>query len=309
VLFVSALVLAWLAAVLPARLYLGRRLGGRIGPAESTAGALIEAGQASLAVLAVALLAAGVLRLAAWLAPGWWWLVAGLVLAAALGLALRGLPTALARFAAPSSLDRGGLAERLTRLARQAGVAVASIDVLPSGAPNDAPAFVAGVGRNRRIFISAELLRDWSDDEIAVVAAHELGHHARHDLWRAAALTAGTCLAALAAADVALRALGPTLGLGGPADLRSWPLLAIVAGAVWMAATPVRHAQSRRHERKADEFALKLTGETDAFEAAIRRLGERHLAEERPSAMTRWLFHRHPPVAERLALANRFRMP
>jgi STE24 endopeptidase len=307
VLFVSAVVLAWLAAVLPARLYLGRRLSERLGPAESAAGALLDTGQASLLVLAAALVAAGVLQLAAWVAPVWWWLVAGLLLAAVLVLALRGLPIALVRFASPTPLDRGRLAKRLAGLARQAGVAVASIDVLPSGAPKDATAFVAGIGRTRRIFISPELLRDWTDDEIAVVVAHELGHHARHDLWRAATLTAATSLTALGAADAALRALGPALGLGGPANLQSWPLIAVVAGAVWMAATPVRHAQSRRHERKADEFALRLTGETDAFAAAIRRLGARHLAEERPTAMTRWLFHRHPPVAERLALANRFK--
>jgi hypothetical protein len=52
---------------------------------------------------------------------------------------------------------------------------------------------------------------------------------------------------------------------------------------------------------------LQLTGEVDAFGAAIRRLSARHLSEERPSSLARWLFHRHPPVAERLASAELFR--
>jgi hypothetical protein len=39
----------------------------------------------------------------------------------------------------------------------------------------------------------------------------------------------------------------------------------------------------------------------------VRRLGAKHLAEERPSTLTRWLYHRHPPVADRLALAERYR--
>jgi STE24 endopeptidase len=124
---------------------------------------------------------------------------------------------------------------------------------------------------------------------------------------KGAALSAVTMMAALGAADAVLRRIGPVFGLAGPADLGAWPLLLLVAAGVWLAATPLRHAQSRRHERLADEFALRLTGETEAFSTAIRRLGARHLAEERPSTLTRWLFHTHPSVGERLALASRFR--
>ena len=90
-------------------------------------------------------------------------------------------------------------------------------------------------------------------------------------------------------------------------DLAALPLIATVAGAVWILATPLRHAESRRQERLADALALVLTGGADAFGAAIRRLGERRLAEERPSTLTRWLFHRHPSVKERLAMAETYR--
>jgi STE24 endopeptidase len=89
--------------------------------------------------------------------------------------------------------------------------------------------------------------------------------------------------------------------------LAALPALALVAGLIWLAATPLRHAQSRRHERRADAFALALTGGVDAFDAAIRRLGARHLADERPSAITRWLFYRHPSVGERLEYARAYR--
>jgi STE24 endopeptidase len=126
-------------------------------------------------------------------------------------------------------------------------------------------------------------------------------------LARGLALAAATWTMALWASDAVLRKAAPALGVGGPSDLGAWPLLLLVAAGVWLAATPLRHGQSRRHERLADEFALRLTGESEAFAAAIRRLGARHLAEERPSTFTRWFFHTHPSVGERLALANRFR--
>jgi STE24 endopeptidase len=76
---------------------------------------------------------------------------------------------------------------------------------------------------------------------------------------------------------------------------------------VWLLFAPVRFAQARRQERRADVFALAMTDGAEAFSSAIRRLGARHLAEERPSRVTRWLSHRHPTVAERLALADAYR--
>ena len=86
--------------------------------------------------------------------------------------------------------------------------------------------------------------------------------------------------------------------------LLSLPLIALVSGVVWTMATPARHALSRWQERRADQFALALTGQHEAFAAAVRRLGAQHLAEERPSRLTRWFFHRHPSVDERLAMAK-----
>jgi STE24 endopeptidase len=306
-LMLLAVVLAagWRLAVLLARVCVSWKANGRYGTQPPGGALAIEEAQAMGAALGASLLAAGTTGAAIWLAPRLWWALAGCALAAWLALALRAMPLVLARFAPAGPPVRPDLERRLAHLARAAGVPVASIVVLAG--PGGPPAFVTGVGQTRRIFLSDELVRDWSDDEIAVVVAHELGHHARHDLTRGLALSAATLTVALWVADAALRRAGPALGLGGPEDLGAWPLLLLVAAGAWLAAAPVRHGQSRRHERLADEFALRLTGGTDAFAAAVRRLAARHLAEERPSTFTRWFFHRHPSVGERLALASRIR--
>ncbi len=109
--------------------------------------------------------------------------------------------------------------------------------------------------------------------------------------------------AALGGAGGLMAVGGPALGWPRVGELEALPVLALLAGGVWMTVTPIRHALSRAQERRADAFALALTGSTDAFTSAVRRLSARHLAEERPSTLTRWLHHRHPSVAERLALA------
>ena len=82
------------------------------------------------------------------------------------------------------------------------------------------------------------------------------------------------------------------------------PLLVLTAGAVSLVLTPFALALSRRHERRADRFALELTSNPAAFISAMRRLGAQNLAEERPSRLVRWLFHSHPPLDERLAFAR-----
>jgi STE24 endopeptidase len=191
----------------------------------------------------------------------------------------------------------------VNELALRARVPVTGVEELQVDESERTTALVAGAGRSRRIFLSSELVRDWSDDEIGLVVAHELGHHAHRDLWRTLALDASVVAVALFLADRALGLPAPALGLAGPRDLAALPFVTLVAGSVWLLLTPLRHLHSRLQERRADEFALALTGGADAFSSAIRRLGARHLVEDRPSFVTHWLFHRHPTLEQRLALS------
>lgn len=309
VLFVLGLVVVWEAAMLPAMLYLALKVDRRYAlRAPAVEDVLAAQAHATLFALPAALAAGALVRLSIWIAGGGWWVLAGVLLAAALVAALHGAPAALARLTGARPLAREGLVDRLACLATRAGVPVAGIDEMASD-DGAAAALVTGAGRSRRVFVSSELARDWTDDEIAVVIAHELGHHAHHDLWRTLAFDAVVLSVGLWAADWLLAGPGSAMGLPAAPELAALPFIALIGCAVWIVATPLRHALSRSQERRADRFALTLTGSSDAFSAAVRRLGARHLAEERPSALTQWLYHRHPPVAERLALAQTFVRP
>jgi Zn-dependent protease with chaperone function len=306
--FVLILVALWELAALPAALYQGLHLERRPGQADVHPEAVLAVqAQAALAVFPAAFVGALAVRLAVWLTGPWWWLTAGVLLVVPLVMALHVVPGVLARLAGARPLARSDLRDHLAALAHRSGVTISSIEELPADATGRLTALVTGAGRRCRVFISTDLTRDWSDDEIAVVVAHELGHHAHRHLWRTLALDMALLWASLWAAHVALGLFAGPAGRANPGDLAMLPAVAFVAGLVWVAATPVRHFQSRRHERRADVFALALTGAADAFDAAIRRLGARHLAEERPTSFTRWFYHRHPSVTERLAMAERFR--
>jgi STE24 endopeptidase len=256
--------------------------------------------QPALVAGAAALVAAGVVQVAIRATGDWWWLAAALVIAAGSCAAMHVVPHGMAAVTSARPVDSPALLARLARLCRLAGVSVDRVDQVPVPDGDHTSAFVAGVGGRRRVFLASSLVRDWSADEIAVVVAHELGHLRRGDLWRTLALDAAILLLGLGTAAL----LQPAPSRVG--ELAALPAIAWIAGAVWTVSAPLRHAQSRHHERRADAFALTLTGAAGAFATVVRRLGARHLADEEPSTLARWLTYRHPPVAERLAAAEAF---
>ncbi len=307
VVFATMLVVLWDAVALPPVLYLELRLARRFtGQLAAPEDVFVAQAQATLAALPAVLVAASVVFASSRLAGRAWWMLAGALLAAVLAAALRAGPRLLIWLGGAGRIERPALVAHVRTLADRAGVPVAGVDVWRGRGA--AAAIVAGVGRSRRVLVNTELVRDWDDGEIAVVVAHELAHHAHHDLWRTMALDAATLVCGLWVADLMLFRTGPAPGTSSSADLAALPLVALLVGAVWLAATPLRLALSRAQERRADRFALALTGGAEAFGVAIRRLGARHLAEEHPSAIARWFFHRHPPVSERLELAERYRL-
>lgn len=245
------------------------------------------------------------------LTPGAWWLVSGAVFALlTTGLARVGPVVLLPLFYSVKPLERESLRDRLLVLATRANARVVGVyEWGLSAKTRKANAALAGLGATRRILVSDTMLEDFSDDEVAVVLAHELGHHVHGDIWKGLAIETALILGGFAAAAWALRAASSGLGLSGPSDVAGLPLILLVIGGVSLATLPATLAVSRAHERSADRFALALTNHPGAFVSAMRRLAAQNLAEERPSRLVQWLTYSHPTIEERIATARAFRGP
>lgn len=306
-LYVLTLAVIVEALTLPLAFHAGWRLERRYGLSRETAGAWLRDQVKGFAVFAaVAVLAAEAVYFAARTWPDRWWLAAGILLTAG-AVALTHLAPVLLMplFVRVKPLARPELARRLASLSARAGVPVVGAFEWQLGErTSKANAALTGLGSTRRILLSDTLLEAYSDDEIEVILAHELSHHVHHDLWSAIAVQAVLIFGGAYAAQSMLTWIGPWTGVTSPGDVAGLPLLLLTAGALSLALTPVARALSRRHERRADAYALRLTGAPGAFISAMKRLGAQNLAEESPSTLVRVLFHSHPPLAERIARAR-----
>jgi STE24 endopeptidase len=240
------------------------------------------------------------------LTPAYWWLASAVVFAAALVLMTQAAPVVLLPlFYDITPLDRPMLVRRLVGLAGRAGAPVLGVfEWRLSDRTRKANAALVGLGRSRRILLSDTLLAAHSDDEIEVILAHELAHHVHGDIRSALAVEVMLIGAGFYAADRALQAATGWFGLRGAGDVAALPLLALTAAAVSLAALPLANALSRAHERRADTYALELTGNAEAFSTAMKRLSAQNLAEEQPSRLVQIFFHSHPSAAERIAAAD-----
>jgi STE24 endopeptidase len=235
--------------------------------------------------------------------PDTWWQIAGAGYLVTMVVQATLASAAVAKRARP--LRRSALQARLQALTRRARAPVIAIhEWRVASATDTANAAVVGIGPSRRILVSDTLLEDYSDEEIEVIIAHEIGHHVHWDLWQMIACTSAMALGAFWTASIVLATLLPLPGVPGLWDVGSVPLLALVYGAVMVMSAPIVNTLSRWHERRADRYALRVTGNLDAFVSGLRRVSAQYLAEERPSRLVEWLFHSHPPLAARLAGAR-----
>ena len=202
-----------------------------------------------------------------------------------------------------------GLAAELRALAQRAGVPVRDVLVAEaSRRTRKENAYVSGLGRTRRVVLFDTLLRGNDPRAVRLVVAHELGHRRDGHVAKSTALgTAGAALAVLGLwALLRLEPLRDAIGASGAGDPRVAPFVLLLGGVLQLLALPAVSALSRRWERAADRFALELTRDPAAFEAAMRRLAESNLSDLDPPRALYLLLFTHPTPRERIAVARRF---
>src|SRR4030042_1186273 len=240
--------------------------------------------------------------------PDIWWLLAGIFLVLLSLLLTRLTPTLLLPiFFKLEPLGDIKLKKRLMKLAKRAQVQVVGVFTMDlSTKGTTANAMLAGLGRTRSIILTDTLLQKYSSDEIEVILAHELGHHLHRDIPKFIALQAAMILLGLYLSNVVLKASLVPFGFDGIANVAAFPLLLLSIVAFSLIITPFTNAYSRYVEASADEAAMELTANPQAFVTAMTRLTNQNLSVANPSRWVELLFYDHPSYTKRVSLANRY---
>jgi len=234
--------------------------------------------------------------------PRRWWIAAsGAVVA--FGVAITSLQPVLIDpvFNRFEPLPEGDTRRDVLALARRAGVDVGEVYVIDASRRTTAAnAYVAGLGRTKRVVLYDTLLERFSPEEVRLVVAHELAHVHYDDVPHGLLYLAIVAPFGLFAAAQVTRRLAPD-----PARERaaaSVPALALSVAVLVPVITAISNQLSRDVEARADTYALELTGEPQTFIEFERRIAVRNVSDPDPPGWRTAIFATHPPTIERIGI-------
>lgn len=203
-------------------------------------------------------------------------------------------------------LENDELRDRLTRMGEKAGTRVRGVyEWVLSEKSKKANAALTGLGATRRIILADTLLKNYTNDEIEAVLAHELGHHVHKHIFKSIVVQAGISLVGFWAANEVLhRSVDHFHLFDFIYDFANLPLLLLVSTAISLLLLIPLNAYSRYNERQADSYAFKSVPDVHPYIDALNKLADQNLAERRPSRIVEIFFHSHPSITKRIAAAE-----
>jgi len=242
--------------------------------------------------------------------PTYWWLWAALILLVFNVLMANLAPTLLMpifnKFV-PLGDEHADLADRLLQLARRSGTYVKGVFKFDmSRRSTTANAALTGLGNTRRIILGDTLLAGYSTDEIETILAHELGHQVHHDIPWGILVSSLLTMIGFYLVGLGLEWGVAYFGFSGPADVAAMPLFVLVMGIYGLITMPLENSFSRWRERRADQYALQITGNGRAFGSALTKLADQNLSDADPEPWVEVILYSHPALSKRIRAAEAF---
>jgi Zn-dependent protease with chaperone function len=244
--------------------------------------------------------------------PRRWWLYAGLATAPIATFIMIIAPVWIdPLFNDFGPMQNRVLEQRIVKLADRAGIPGSRVyQVRKSEDTKTINAYVTGLGATKRIVLWDTILAKLNPDQVAFVAAHEMGHFV---LGHVAALVFLLTLLSLFSLYVVHRVAGRLIqryhrrfGFDHLSDFASLPLLSLLATLVSLAVTPLILAFTRHQEHEADRFGLELTRDNYAAATAFVRLQQENLGVPRPGTWYMLWRGSHPSLGDRVDFANHY---
>lgn len=238
------------------------------------------------------------------LVPTHGWILAGVFCSLLFIVVNQSMPWLLSLFYPVVPLSNIPLHERLTRLASKANLQVGTISEWRiSHRTRRANALVTGLGSARRILLTDTLIAELSEDEVEAVIAHELGHCALHHIRKRILLQSLVFSVIFYLINFAVRhdLVCFIDHNAGWRDLTLLPGFYLYWTCGFIYGTMLLSSLSRRQEKAADLYSWKLSGRSEPFISAMRKLTSLNLIVFDKNSQWKYM---HPPTADRIAAAE-----
>jgi STE24 endopeptidase len=238
-----------------------------------------------------------------------WWLVGWAVFATVSVTVSILLPVVVfPLFNKYTPLEDGELRTEILAAAERAGADITEVLVEDSSKRDTRPnAYVAGIGKVRRVVLFDNMLR-FPTPAVVSVIAHEIGHWKLRHILRTIPMALATTFVTFAALGVLLenRTVLDLAGVDSPGDPGALPLFLLLFTVLGKVTGLASAWMSRVHERQADLYAYGLLGSPTELQRFFHDISVENLMDMRPT-LARRLKATHPPMAERMAMADAWR--
>ncbi|MBN1793814.1 MAG: M48 family metallopeptidase [Candidatus Omnitrophica bacterium] len=195
--------------------------------------------------------------------------------------------------------------ERIFALANKAHMKLFDVcEINLSKDTKKANAALAGLGASKRVLLADTLLEHYSTEEIEVVIAHEFAHHILRHTAKALIFSAILSSLGFFVMQRFLGVIAAALHAEVIFQIDIFPMLYLSFLFLNLLAMPLSNGYSRYLEKRADLFALELTGLRDSFVSCMQRLARDNLADISPGRLIEIFFYNHPPIEKRIAYAQ-----
>jgi len=241
--------------------------------------------------------------------PSSWWIIAAVLWLALSVIIARMLPVLLIPiFYKYSPIKNEDLKRRILDLAAKCGIKLLDVCQIDfSRKTKKANAALVGLGKTRKVILADTLVNEFAPEEAESVVAHEFAHNVYKHIWQLLAFSTVVTMCGFFLLFIFANKVVISTGASGIWDLYIFPLLMLLLAVFSLAILPVQNFFSRCLERQADRYAIDVTKRPDVFISVMRKLAEMNLAEMEPSLLKKIFMYDHPPVGERIKMAEKIK--
>jgi STE24 endopeptidase len=199
-------------------------------------------------------------------------------------------------------LENGPLREMIESFATTAGFKIKNIYVIDgSKRSTKANAYFSGFGPKKRIVLFDTLMKEFSEEEIVAVLAHEIGHYRKRHVLKSllsSVLVTGIMLF-LFSLVVDNPLLSGALGVKKPAFHIGLIVFGILYSPLSLIIGLISNYISRKNEFQADRY-VKDHYKPEKLAEALKKLSVRNLSNMLPHPAYVFFHYSHPPLLKRL---------